>query len=757
MKIRLLSILLILLLSASCLAACAPKETDEEQPSFSEAAHRETAQSAENQNDPKEEPHSWQASYHPLENRYDLALAAGAIYGCVQDDGRVSIDSINKEGFRLEGNCVLPDASVALGLAADGEGGVYLLESRKEGAVLWRISGDGRAAAEAGIKLEDMEEADDLALRGIQTGPDGYFYLWCEMIVPEMEIMEGRETEIWHDAARIYVKDGQLQTLFYEEIAEMSGTRVLDFQVGADGTPFFLVKDREGIYIQEIDREKKGWGEQKRLSGMADAEAMNSPEHIVSTENGFLYCQGNVLYEFRLDTGKTEKILSLSTYGIDSSDILFLAKNGEAIEIIDNHGEGKNSEFVSLTWGRSEKKTVTLGCVSLSQELEKAVAEFNRTDDEYRVLVMDYYEQTGDWEDANRQMRLDFITDKAPDLISLGSDYHTFAEKGALADLYDFMQEDAECSRSMLVQSVVTACEDDGHLYRVSPAFLLHTMWGYGEVAGGQNGFSFSQLLKLLRDNGKDWSAITGFSADEPVLRRLCSVSMNEFVDWESKICRFDGEFFKAILSFAGEYQENNRGRTYSEKVRDRDVVFSVGMISGVADYQIQNELYGGDLVFTGYPVKEGTGTVASFGIAADLSVNARKEDSTGAWKFVKFYLMHGYDGQGFPIVQEQFDQVMKEAMEDDFAVGLNGRNEREPKGFYGDGVRTVEVFAASQEDVDVIVRLVESVENRFEINAVIWNIIQEESEAYFAGQADLEATAQRIQNRVTLFLQESS
>lgn len=86
-----------------------------------------------------------------------------------------------------------------------------------------------------------------MALRGIQAGSDGYFYLWCEMIVPEMKIMEGRETEVWHDAARIYVKDGQLQTLFYEEIAAMSGTRVLDFQVGADSMPFFLVKDREGI------------------------------------------------------------------------------------------------------------------------------------------------------------------------------------------------------------------------------------------------------------------------------------------------------------------------------------------------------------------------------------------------------------------------------------------------------------------------------------------------------------------------------
>lgn len=139
------------------------------------------------------------------------------------------------------------------------------------------------------------------------------------------------------------------------------------------------------------------------------------------------------------------------------------------------------------------------------------------------------------------------------------------------------------------------ACEDKGHLYSVAPAFQLHSMWGYGDVIKGQSGVTFEELFRLLKDSGKDLNAITGFSADEPVLTNLCAVSMDEFVDWEEGTCSFDGDYFKRMLSFTGEYTGNDAGGTYSERIGKREVVLSVGNISSVADYQIEKEIYGGD------------------------------------------------------------------------------------------------------------------------------------------------------------------
>ena len=701
---------------------------------------------------------SWQASYGLLEERYDLALTAeDMIYGCLFEDGGVRIDRLKKEEISAAKTDRLPEVSGLSGAAADSGGNVYLLEDAEKGTRLWKMTPDGALMDDVGMELEDSEEADDLSLKGIAVDQRGYLYVWCEMMVPEMMKTEGgSEAEVWHFVDRVYVKDEQLNSLFYRQIDDVGGVQVLNLQIGTDGTPFFIVKDREGVYIQEIDVAGETLMEEVRLNKAADsfeADRADSLEHLTSTDNGFLYCQDNELFEFCFDTQKAEKILSLTTYGIFSSDILYLAKQGDRIEIIDNHGEDGDSEFICLALGAEQKKTLTLGTVMTDQNLNQTVAEFNRYSREYRVEIVEYMGEEGDYEDGAERLKLDIITGNAPDVLSVsGIDYRMLSEKGLLADLYDFMRNDTECTEDMLVRPVAGACEDEGRLYSVAPGFLLHSMWGYGDVTGGQSGVSFLELSRILESCGKDVNAIAGFSGDEPVLTRLCALFMDEFVDWEAGTCDFTGEYFKQILSFAKEYTGIGAGGPLSERIRKREVVLSVGLISGVEDYQIQKELYGGDIGFIGYPVTEGTGTAAGF-LGSAVGINAKKEDPAGAWEFVKYYLLHGYDGQGFPMMQEQFDRVLEEAMKEETVP-----DGEEPfhKGYYNDGGVSIFANAATREEADAVASLVERVEVRYEMHPVIQNIINEEAEAYFAGQADLERTAEKIQNRVGLLLQET-
>lgn len=64
-------------------------------------------------------------------------------------------------------------------------------------------------------------------------------------------------------------------------------------------------------------------------------------------------------------------------------------------------------------------------------------------------------------------------------------------------------------------------------------------------------------------------------------------------------------------------------------------------------------------------------------------------------------------------------------------------------------------IYEASREEVDAVASLVESVENRYEQHPEIQNIINEEADMFFHGQADLDRTAEKIQRRVSLLLQE--
>lgn len=702
---------------------------------------------------------SWKENHSLLERQYALALSTERnIYGCYVKDDEVLLDSIDKESLSVKETFVLSGATLISGMAADREGNVYILDVREENACIWKVDADGRFQDPVSINLESTKDAKDLFLKGVYTDQNGYLYVWCKMSVSEEIMEEDTVIEVWHEVDRVYVKDGQFNTIFYDEIPNISKTEVLNFQVDAEGSPIFIVKDQEGVYVQEIDMVKRGRKDAVRLDksgSFFDTDYASGLGNIVVIEDGILYCQNNELFEYHYDAQTAKKLLNLSSYGIFSSDILFLAKRGDAIEIISNLRESDRSEFVSFTPGESERKTVTLGMIMTTQDLGRMATEFNRYSREYRVEIVDYFEQTGDYDRAVEQLKLDVVTGTAPDIIAVsGIDYSMFSEKGALADLYDFMRDDEECTRDLLVRSVVESYEDGGHLYSIAPAFQLHSMWGYGDVAGGQSGVTFEELFQLLEDSGKDLNAIAGFSADEPVLTRLCTVSMDEFIDWESGTCAFEGDYFKKVLAFAKEYTGNYAGGTYLERIRNREVVMSVGIISSVVDYQIQKELYGPDVSFIGYPVAEGTGTVIAFR-GSDVAINAKKENQEGAWEFVKFYLLNGYDGQGFPVVQDQFDWALDASMEEEYFV-TEERTQKKPKGSYYEGDECIMVYAATQEDVDTVRELVEGAGNRFEPHWAIQSIINEEAEGYFSGQVDINSTVRKIQNRVTLLLQES-
>ncbi|MCM1056297.1 MAG: extracellular solute-binding protein [Firmicutes bacterium] len=701
---------------------------------------------------------SWQARYYPLADQYDYVLAADRLYGCALREDQVSIDiyDINdlmgKQELSAGQTLTIPDASSVMGMASDGEGNVYLMGNKGESIGLWRIDTEGTLQEYTEIEPENTEGISDLSLKGIYTDRDGTFYIWCGLLA------EDKESQSWHWEDRVYVKDGQLNTLFTEKIADMGGTEVLSFQVGTDGRPLFIVKDPDGVYMQEIDaaqKERKDAIRLEKAEELFDDEYVNSMENIAPLDDGFLYCRNNELFLFDVTAQKTEKLLSLSTYGIFSSDILFLKKEEAGIEIIDNHEASGNPEFISFTLGENEKRIVTLGSTLMLPYLEKVVAEFNRYNSEYRIEIIDYVTQEGDSEAAVEQLKLDIISGKAPDIITVGGmDHGIFSQKGVLADLYEFMKDDEECNKEMLVQSVAEAYEYQGHLYRISPSFQLHSMWGYSDVTGGQSGVTFEELFQMLENSGKDLNSIAGFSADEPVLSRLCMVSMDEFIDWENGTCSFDGDYFKKVLSFAKEYTGNYTGGAYSERIQNREVVMSVGIISSVTDYQLQNELYGGSAAFVGYPVQKGSGTAVAFRADA-VAINARKEDQRGAWEFVKFYLLHGYDGQGFPIIREQFDQALDAAMVENYNVSEDGHTERFCKEYYCDGGKDIYIYAATQEDVDAVRRLVESAGTRCEWNLAIQNIISEEAAGYFSGQVDIDDTVKKIQNRVQLYLDE--
>lgn len=323
---------------------------------------------------------TWQSASFQLEKPYTQILAAdGILYGCLTDNGQMLLDVIGKDSLALEKTVPLPGIDPYSGIAADREGYVYYLETGEGGAALCRIDPGGEASDSRRIELKDSQGMENMRLKAVLADERGYVYAWCGLYIPSTEQMDGVEAEVWREADRVYVMDREWKTCFYEEILDVSGVQVLCFQIGPEGAPFFLLKDQTEICVQEIDVDSRQARERVSLGSAFDCfdmEDANFPEHMAYTGSGWAYCKNGVLLEFWQDTQEKTQILNLASAGLLSEDILFLAKSEDRIEIICRDTE--NLEYIVFTQGVSDKKTMTLGVAFSAQDLERAVAAFNR-------------------------------------------------------------------------------------------------------------------------------------------------------------------------------------------------------------------------------------------------------------------------------------------------------------------------------------------------------------------------------------------
>ncbi|MFR7745618.1 MAG: hypothetical protein ACLU3I_22130 [Acutalibacteraceae bacterium] len=122
----------------------------------------------------------------------------------------------------------------------------------------------------------------------------------------------------------------------------------------------------------------------------------------------------------------------------------------------------------------------------------------------------------------------------------------------------------------------------------------------------------------------------------------------------------------------------------------------------------------------------------------------------------------------GFPISQAAFDAEMTDIMTEQYQLDENGEQvdwdgDGEPDKAIRGSYETMEngetvykdVYALTQEDIDQILGVINSTRSVYDYDQEILDIITDEVAAYFAGDKDVQTTANMIQSRVNLYVQE--
>jgi ABC-type glycerol-3-phosphate transport system substrate-binding protein len=169
--------------------------------------------------------------------------------------------------------------------------------------------------------------------------------------------------------------------------------------------------------------------------------------------------------------------------------------------------------------------------------------------------------------------------------------------------------------------------------------------------------------------------------------------------------------------------------------------------IYSIQDLRWRRMNFGGEFVFKGFPTANRDGN--AFQINSSLAITSNSNNKEGAWEFIRTMLTKDWQLDsvwGFPTNKAAFYTLVEEAM-----------TEPEYPDIWYIGGEEVVMGAVTQEQVDQVIELIESVNNIASWDTALMNIIMEGAQDFFSGRSTAQEAARVVQNRANIYISEQS
>lgn len=531
----------------------------------------------------------------------------------------------------------------------------------------------------------------------------------------------------------------------------------------------------ENMEVHKIDVAGKKVGE--AVEGLMLGNGWGNSTYVKGNETDLLFSSGNDLYTYNLGDAEAKMVLNWIDCDINSDDVRAFAtlEDGRILAVTTswNRGDGSSTtELIYLTKKKGsevpEKKIITFGTMSLNWDIKGQIIDFNKTNQEYRIEIKEYltdYSAENAYSLAQEQMNADIMGGKGPDMIDVtGGNLQKYAAKGILEDLYPYMDADEEIKREDYLENVLKAYETDGKLYAVSPRFYIQTVMAKTADVGERTSITPEEVMQMVDEMPEDVK-LYEYANKDSILMTNTMMNMDQYVNWSTGECKFNSEEFMKALEFANKFDTevdyNSEGPSTPELLREGKLLMVMGTISSVEEYQMYKGMFGEPFTFVGYPTTKDNG---SFIGSADslLAMNAKSENKEGVWQFIKSRMdketLEDSDnmGFGFPILKSALEDQFKEALEEEYYEDEEGNKHKQPKTTWGFNDFSVEIYAATEEEVEAVRNLIESTDTLYQYDQQISTIITEETKAFFEGQKSAKDVVDIIQSRVQIYVNEN-
>ena len=600
----------------------------------------------------------------------------------------------------------------------------------------------------------------------------------------------------------IYVLDAEGKLLFKIDDSQYSGSlcRLQPDQVGilwynyATGTAEST--DENGQFFIPVDLETKTWGEKIKM-----------PANIWNVYPGddaydFYYRNNDNIYGYTFASDTKDKLVDWMACDVDTSNM------SDSGMLSDGRVVGMTQDWSSNTTTYQlivlhridasevkEKTVLTLACMGLDWSLRSKIVEYNKSNDQYRIQVVDYseYATDDDYNAGITKLTTEIISGSVPDLFLTSSlPIDKYAAKGVVADLYTFMDGGSGLSRDYFVPQVLKAIEKEGKLYELPTKFSVETAYALSSIVDQYDTWNVAAVQDAMTQLQEGATVFSTGWTKSSVLNNCLTRNLAAFVDWTTGKCTFDSEAFQQLLAFCNSFPDDSSsddGIAYSSEAATVDtmddpvwesdatrILSGKQLMATTSFYGFEDYIYNiypvkDKVTFVGYPSESGE-PGNSFYIQCPMAISSVTKYPDAAWDFVSTMIRQTNEDAesmyAFPISQEAFDKKMTAVMTEQYQLDENGEQvdwdeDGEPDKMSIGSYEVVEngestwqeVYALTQEDIDQILSVINSATGIVDYDDEILSIVSDEVSAYFAGDKDVQTTANMIQSRVNLYVQE--
>lgn len=407
------------------------------------------------------------------------------------------------------------------------------------------------------------------------------------------------------------------------------------------------------------------------------------------------------------------------------------------------------------------QKAVTLVLATFDNNvyLEKQIELYNQVHEEYQIEIQKYERSDMLEKDGILKLQREIVSGKGPDIIDFGNEYTTSDIVGEYTEnLFTYMEEEKQ---SDYFGNVWKAFAYKENLYAVPLGFTMKSFVGTKKNLENRSTWTIDEMLECYSRQKNERILYPGETKAD-VFGTILTGSMEYYIDWETGRCNFDGTEFCKVLEFCNSFPDYLKMESdFSVKqafLDDKALLLPINLRTVYDICRTELIFDNQEVTFIGFPVEGTCGTVLqACGPVLAISKGSRQKEA--AWDFISWCLSRENQKKlpsGFPVCRSILEEQIKEAMETEYKMDENGVGKPVVKHqVVFEGEEPVDIFCITKKQAEQLRFLIEKTEISSSIDYKIYNIFWEEAEYYFSGSKELEETADIIQARVFMYVNE--